>query len=211
MKIIALSGLAKSGKSTVMKIIKLADSWNNSKYFKSIYPDKQHFIKHFIEFHSEAAISCTSYEEVSFANSLKCCISYIFGIDRNLLDDQLVKESPNTLGITDKDGHVYTFRELLQLLGTEVGRNISNDLWVKSAFNSLEENGNYIISDVRYINEAEACLKAGAILIRIDRNVEQMDHSSETELKDFKSFNHIITNNGSLEELINKILQLNII
>lgn len=38
-----------------------------------------------------------------------------------------------------------------------------------------------------------------------------MDHASETELDNYESFDYIIENNGSLEDLINKVLQLNLI
>lgn len=211
MKLIALSGKAKSGKNTVATILRLADSWKNSDYFKIRYPDKKYFIKHCIELHSDVGTQCSTYSEVAFASVLKFCVALIFGIeDPNDLNDQLFKESENSLGLTDKEGNKYTYRQILQLLGTEVGRAIHPDLWVNSLFAHLDKDDNYIITDVRYVNEAEACKEAEGIVVRINRDVPEMEHSSETELDNYE-FDHVIDNNGSLEELINKVLQLNLV
>lgn len=212
MKLISLSGHARSGKDTVATILRLADSWEHSKTFQQMYPDKRHFILSSLERHSTVGESCSTYKAVAFADLLKFTVALIFNIDdyKNLWDE-LFKNSENSLKIPGEDGHILTYREILQRFGTEVGRSIHPDLWVKALFNTLDKDGKYIITDVRFVNEAEACLENEATLIRIERNVDQMEHSSETSLDNYEHFDYVIDNNGTLEELINKVLQLNIL
>ena len=77
---------------------------------------------------------------------------------------------------------------------------------------------NWIITDVRFPNEAQAIKDRGGIVIRVNRldvdkfttNFPQTLHPSETALDDYK-FDHVIDNNGSLEELIGKIKQLKLV
>ena len=91
---------------------------------------------------------------------------------------------------------------------------------------------NWIITDVRFQNELNAILKRGGILLRVNRSIcpncnekenfhfnkitNQIDycnncghewstHESETALDNYKNWNHIIDNSGTMEELINII------
>lgn len=80
-----------------------------------------------------------------------------------------------------------TPRKLMQLLGTECGRELIHpNIWVNSLFAKRKEikskvviddyeeyqktYPNWIISDVRFPNEVEAILSKGGIVIRIDRD-----------------------------------------
>ena len=66
---------------------------------------------------------------------------------------------------------------------------------------------NWIITDVRFPNEAKAVKDRGGILIRINRpGFENTgDHLSEIALDDYKNFDTIIINDGTIEDLSKKI------
>lgn len=127
-----------------------------------------------------------------------------------------------------------TVRELLQRLATEAIRDqIHDNTWINAMFNeykislvnktSKEEykylgkhksNIDYeakfpkwLITDVRFSNEAKAIKDRGGILIRISRgNPEHWRddktlHSSETALDSYKDWNWYVKNTSTLEDL----------
>ena len=211
MRLFALSGHARSGKNTVALILRLSDAWNHSDTLKNWYPSKEEYVRQVLTNGSLTGIDNSIYKEVAFADNLKYVVAMIFNVLPKNLYNEDFKNSENSLKLTAPDGHIYTYREILQRFGTEAGRAIHPDIWISSLFNLMDKEGNYIITDVRFINEAEACLENGATLIRITRNTNQMDHASETELDNYESFDYTIENNGSIEDLINKVLQLNLV
>lgn len=98
-----------------------------------------------------------------------------------------------------------TVREFLQKLGTAVRKEIDPDFWVKALFNTYH-NGNVIIADVRFPNEAEAIKERGGILIRIERpGAGAGNHISETALDNYDKFDYIVNNDGTLEDLFKRI------
>jgi hypothetical protein len=93
-------------------------------------------------------------------------------------------------------------RELLQRLGTEAGRQtLWDSIWIDAALHDLDPNKNYVITDVRFPNEAEAVRERGGVLWRISRvGVGPANsHASEISLDDY-SFDKVVENNGSLED-----------
>ena len=135
-----------------------------------------------------------------------------------------------------------TPRLLLQLLGTDCGRKIIHpNIWVNALFadykpqdapyntlgdlfddlkQGLAKTPNWIITDVRFPNEAEAIKQRGGILIRVDRpckecggmgyhkmdcNIGRTEHESEYSLDKYDKFDFKISNDGSLEDLVNKV------
>lgn len=134
----------------------------------------------------------------SFAENLKKCISIIFNIDPENLEKEEFKcqKIPKIFGD-------YTWREVLQKVGTDLFRNQFNiNIWVNSLA-SYYNGENWIISDVRFPNEVDFITKNKGIVIRVSRNkvLYNDKHISETILDDFKGFNYGITNNGSLHDL----------
>lgn len=97
-------------------------------------------------------------------------------------------------------------RRLLQVFGTEVGRDMfGSNFWVDLTLNSLS-GGSAVISDVRFKNEADAIRKAGGQVWRINRSGigPVTNHSSEIDLDDY-DFDHVINNDLDVVHL-NKVI-----
>jgi len=95
----------------------------------------------------------------------------------------------------------------LQKIGTDALRdNLHQDVWVNALMVDYNPTLNWVITDTRFPNEAEAIKKAGGIIIRIERpGVKPVNpHPSETSLENWK-FDHVINNDGSLTDLTKKI------
>ncbi len=117
--------------------------------------------------------------------------------------------------------HQTTVRDFLQLLGTDAIRNgLHSNAWVnalmadyKPAKMDQYHPSNWIVTDVRFPNEAEAIKDRGGVIIRIDRpGVEPVNaHPSEVALDNW-DFDYKIANVSDLpalkqtvEVLLNKI------
>lgn len=95
-------------------------------------------------------------------------------------------------------------RGLLQRMGTEVARNMfGEDFWVDYAIGQSWKNDNVVFSDVRFRNEATAIQKNWGVNWRINRPGTKAAniHVSETQMDDYKEFDLVVNNDGSLQEL----------
>lgn len=153
-----------------------------------------------------------------------------------------------------------TPRKLLQLLGTECGREIIHpNIWVNSLFadyvggyNPKFEDRedkldmpNWIITDVRFPNEVKSIKDRGGVVIRVntqfkitdalgnttfhkkeeienilkEKNSEYIleealpikEHPSETALDNYTDWDYVIDNTGTIEDLIEKVKNLNLV
>lgn len=213
--IIGMSGKKTSGKNTVCTIIKAIDLYYN---YDSIHTKGtlKEFVLECLNDDRLGKIATfrnieSLWQERSFACNLRRSLYAITGDNRIFAQDEKTKEEETA--IKKPEGGYYTIRQLLQKFGTEVGRNISPDIWVdsllgeynKAKSGDLEED--WIITDVRFQNEANAVREAGGILLRLNRNTSFKDtHQSEIDLDNYDKFDYIIDNNGTLEELIDKVL-----
>jgi hypothetical protein len=94
-------------------------------------------------------------------------------------------------------------RMLLQRIGTEAGREIfGENIWVDRTLDKLDPTKNYIITDVRYKNEADAIRDLGGQLWRVKRpgTGPVNNHKSEVDLDGY-NFDFLIKNDGDLENL----------
>jgi len=108
-------------------------------------------------------------------------------------------------------------RNILQLYGTEIFRNRVNDNWW---VNQVKERAIKSVSDVilvtdcRFPNEITEIYDDNyeTVVIRIVRNIntnEQVaSHPSETSLDDWKVWDYIVENNGTLEDLMASALTI---
>jgi len=188
--IIGVSGKARSGKNTFAEM--LAAELN-----KEAYPP---------------------YVMMGFANELKlrCQEAFdltweqLWGEDKEVPDKRYIKLQGTGSHFGDSNlpfnSTYWTAREIMQDFGAFY-RSIDNGFWVKNLFKVIEEKEytNVIITDVRYINEADFVIDNGGFVIRINRenkdDVHNMQHPSEVELDEYNRFDFTVINNWTLEEL----------
>lgn len=100
------------------------------------------------------------------------------------------------------------FRRLLQDFGTEVGREyLGWDIWCDTFFRNVYDHAvNYVLSSVRFPNEAQFITRHVGTVIRITRPGKGPinDHVSETALDGY-DFEYHITNNGDLPYLYREV------
>jgi hypothetical protein len=286
--LIGISGKIGFGKDTVGEIIRFLWDIENTE-------DGQHLeVEDFIAEPSDVD-SSNPYQIKKFADEIKDTVCRWIGCTREQLEDREFKEKE--LGeewrqyfnddydlVCEKEStfsSLLTPRKLLQLIGTEAGRQIIHpNIWVNALFadykgkylgatDDMKEPvemcfPNWIITDVRFPNEAKAIKDRGGIVIRVERNKNKhfisegtkpkglvevirkldngeeiewtcfwdyngwydssgvnipnvlkwedkiVEHPSETAL-DNHNFDYVIDNNGSIEELIEKVKSLNLV
>ena len=119
---------------------------------------------------------------ISFASTLKDVTASLFGWERVLLEgdtefSRQFREKPDSFW-SQEFGKEFTPRLALQLMGTEVGRNVFHpDFWViktKQQMHTLMSMGveNFVITDVRFPNEIDMIHHEGGILIEVERGVQ---------------------------------------
>jgi hypothetical protein len=108
-----------------------------------------------------------------------------------------------------------TSREFMQFFGTDIMRKIHNDVWANACINKITKEGSdlAIIADVRFPNEVEAIKKAGGKVLRLERNVHEDDHDSETALDvdnyDHSNFWHVLDNREmTIQDTITEVKSL---
>jgi hypothetical protein len=120
------------------------------------------------------------YTRVSFADALKDAVSVIFGWPRDLLEgdtetSRIFRETRDRWW-SERFGYEVTPRHMLQLMGTEAGRDVFNEnVWVHtvaSRIKSMMENESkdkFVIPDVRFPNELDFIRRNGGHIIRVAR------------------------------------------
>jgi hypothetical protein len=93
-------------------------------------------------------------------------------------------------------------RRLLQDLGVGARKVFGENFWVDRSLSSIFEHENAVITDVRFINEAEMVKHQDGQIWRIKRiGVAAVnEHVSEQEMDGYK-VDQIFANNGSIEDL----------
>lgn len=94
-------------------------------------------------------------------------------------------------------------RNMLQNLGVGARKTFGDMFWVQQALRLIQFDGNYVITDVRYPNEAKAIREYdNAQIWRIKRSgiIPVNAHASETAM-DGENVDQIFVNNGTLDDL----------
>lgn len=168
---------------------------------------------------------------ISFAKGVKDITAEMFGWPRHLLEGDTQhsrewREKPDNFW-SSEFGKEFTPRLALQLMGTEVGRDVFHkDFWVIKLKNYIDNapEQNYVITDVRFQNEIEFINKIAGTLIEIKRGItphwyeiaskaNRGDHKAEAFMIEQSgvhesewrwvggNIDHTIDNDGSLEDL----------
>lgn len=115
------------------------------------------------------------FEKMSFADNLKDAAAVIFGWPRHLLqgdtpESRAFREEVDTYWEKHLKFQGFTPRKALQLIGTEAGRNVFGDnLWIAGTMKKAQAFENVVISDCRFVNEANAIRANGGKIVWIVR------------------------------------------
>jgi len=127
----------------------------------------------------------------NFADNLKSlCVELfeipyecVYGTDeqKNQIQEHLLWE--NLPGFPLSKGPM-TARKFMQYFGSEICRKFYEPVWVNSCIRKIQQEGTElaIIADVRYPNEVDAINKAGGKVVRLERDIYDDQHASETAL-----------------------------
>jgi hypothetical protein len=145
------------------------------------------------------------YTRIAFADKIRD-----FLYETNPMYDSIAGEPLFVKARVDRDGWEKAkqspqIRRLLQTSGVAARKIFGDDFWVNQSLSGLNLFGeaNYVITDVRFENEADAIKKYDSSQMwRIKRmGVEAVNgHVSEHEMDKYK-VDQIFTNNGTLDDL----------
>jgi dephospho-CoA kinase len=173
------------------------------------------------------------FKAIAFADAVKDAVAAIFKWPRELLEGDSIasryfREKTDEYW-TSKFGYEVTPRYMMQIMGTEAGRDVFNpNLWVYVVEKIITEDpdSNYVITDVRFPNELRIIKRMGGHTIRVVRGPEPLwfetaakdnltktnsmsllypaVHRSEYSLCGYE-FDCVIENNGTIEDLKTKL------
>ena len=135
------------------------------------------------------------YKKLAFADPIKDMVSSLLQAPQPLWNDREWKEA-----ILPWIG--YSPRQLAQTLGTEWGRSLDPEFWVKAWQARVVPWELYVVPDVRFDNEAVALTDLGGFIVQITRKgVKKVSkHASESGIKKCH-IDRAFANNGTPEEL----------
>jgi len=213
--IIGINGYAGSGKDTVGTIIQ----YLKAKPVNTSLED----VLDFPLTHQWWLEDMSTWEIKKWAGKLKSIASMLTGIDKSKFEDQEFKKTNlgsqwdcnpvDKRGLGTSHKQPMTVREFLQRLGTDgLREGLHDNTWVNALMSDYKaidynddeqpEHPNWIITDTRFPNEAQAIKDAGGLVIRVDRpGVKPInDHPSEVGLDGWK-FDYKIANVSDLKAL----------
>jgi hypothetical protein len=146
---------------------------------------------------AQAIMRYSTFEIHKFASKLKLIAQILTGVS-----DQYTQEGKN----------IYlpmwgmTVGEFQQCLGTEAIRNgLGKDAWILALFADYTPQSRWIITDVRFPNEAQSILDHGGLLVRIagtriTDSKRNLNHISETALDDWVDWHYCFDNSANTME-----------
>jgi nucleoside-triphosphatase THEP1 len=156
-------------------------------------------------------LSSSIVQKISFAEPLKEMVSIITGIPVVDIDKNKTTYLPE---------YNLSVRTMLQKVGTDAMRNqVDSDVWIKIAARRIGQiplHKIVVIPDVRFENEMNFIRQNNGIVICVHRPVSSncileesiYQHISEKGQLMLPDCDHTIVNDGSLEDLQNKVYRL---
>lgn len=194
---IALHGKAGSGKNLVARIIqyhRINDLIDSGELDELYELDKNDLV------YPLRLDDLSRIHTLSFATPIKETLAMIAPVTVEELDDKEVKE---------RIWMRRTYREWLQFFGDTIRRDTPR-AFIDVLDYKVEENNNYIINDLRFLNELEYCVESGFITIKIERDFLKAEdsHASETELDSYEDWDYVIRNDNDLQNLIDEVYKI---
>lgn len=195
---LSITGKANSGKNTLSKLL-IAEIFQQ-KYLAKGQGD-----------------SYRGSELIAFADPIKEMVQYMFPkLNKEYLYGPSYLRNECVPGAY-KNGDPLTVRNLLQDIGTGLGRSYKDDIWLEvfdHRFELAKENKSVVIvPDVRFRNEFNHLKEKNFYQIKLIRDsIAQSNHISETNQDgiSFNEFDYVVHNNGTLQDLekeVSKIVQ----
>jgi hypothetical protein len=148
---------------------------------------------------------------LAFADPIRQMLRALFsenGIDEKYMDDRAFKEATIEDLLTEQP---LSYRHMAQTLGTEWGRNLSPDFWLQIAGAFIADQRRrgerrFVVSDVRFVNEAQWIKDAGGELWHIHRPSASpvRAHASEAEIA-LIEVDRVVNNSGSIDDLWTRV------
>ncbi len=225
--LIAISGTRNSGKDTITQMLQYCLSvpkifrqyWIYSKFWKWIKPKYKRLafadpLKRMLGILLNVPyykFNNRHFKEDSIINipTLDYSLS-AFTEDTDKMSDSKFNKLVKTLDPSLIQSNL-TIRQLMQYFGTEICRRyFGKDVWVNSTLKHCT--GPSIISDLRFKSEFDAVKSRNGIVIYVNRpGCEFGEHASEREMEELlnsRVYDIVIDNDGTKEDLFNKIKQL---
>lgn len=153
----------------------------------------------------DTAADALPFTKIAFADPLRTACAALFNLKMPVPPDE--KTIPGPVGVS--------YRRAMQVMGTDVVRDQFSSLfpelshegkdhWVELLFKRINPDENYVITDVRFLNEAAAVVQNGGLLVYIKRGPSSDSHPSETGIDTILMSDLLFTtvdNIGTIEDL----------
>lgn len=142
-----------------------------------------------------------------FASPIKEMMGEILNLHVSKFEERGFKEAPIQFIVNGQD-HFITPRFMMQTIGAYM-RSVNPDIWANAIFNEIaketkkDDKKVFIITDLRYPNEANFVLREGGWTVKIDTPNLEIDYTQESEcaLLGYNDFTKVIKNDKTLYHL----------
>lgn len=148
------------------------------------------------------------FAKIALADPLKRGLEAMFGWQRHQWLNRNWKEAVDPdLGFSP--------RKAMQTLGTEWGRGMNDELWIKVCtrqtkklmdMSMLHQYNGVVVSDIRFENEADMIRQQGGVVIHLTRqNIANVRHHTSENGIEFDRKDFLVHNNGPIDDTMTRI------